>query len=114
MLPRIQQAQLEEEQEYQRTMKRLGDAEQERLSDNLYLNDDYLGMDDGRPGLGWGWSGITMGWRDHLVWYAVGLAVLIVIAVLGQMLKAAQPAGQQQVTSPAGQLAPTNQNPHTP
>ncbi len=87
MLPRIQQAQLDEEREYEQTMQRLGEAEQERLSDNFYMSEDYLGYDDGRPGLGWGWGGLTMGWRDYMVWYIIGAALLIVLLIAGQALK---------------------------
>jgi hypothetical protein len=110
MLPRIQQQQLEEEQEYQRTMQRLGQAEQERIADNLYLNEDYLGMDDGRPGLGWGWGGITMGWREHLVWYVIGAAILIVIATAGQALKRT-PQGQQAIQSGSQAIPSSTQAP---
>jgi hypothetical protein len=43
----------QDELEYQNTLSRQGEAESRRLATNRYVDDDWLGFDDGRPGMSW-------------------------------------------------------------
>jgi hypothetical protein len=105
-LPSWQQGQAEEELEYQRTMKRLGEAEQERVAANFYMDGDVLGVDDGRAGIGWaGWyGGLTFGSNYHFIYAVISLIVVILIIVIGQGLKHAQRAQQIIQQQNSGQI----------
>jgi hypothetical protein len=98
-VPSWQQGQAEEEQEYQATMKRLGEAEQTRMASNFLLDEDYLSLDDGRPGFSWGTFGPTFGLGPHVAYYLLGIFVAIFIIVVGQILKHTS-YGQQALQPP--------------
>lgn len=52
----------QDELEYQETLTRQGEAESRRLATNRYVDDDWVGFDDGRPGLSWSpFGGIHFG-----------------------------------------------------
>ena len=109
MLPRIQQEQATEEAEYQQTMQKLGQAEQDRLALNFYGNDDYLGLDDGRPGIGLGTSGLSFGLEGYMAYYLIAGVIAIIIVIIGQTLKHTQYG--QQVMNPVPPAASTNGGP---
>ena len=109
-VPSWQKGQAEEEWDYEQTMKRLGEAEEQRMAANFYLDGDILGVDDGWPGIGWaGWfGGFTCGVNAHLLYYVLGLIVAILIVIVGQTLKhtaMGQKALQQQPAGQVGQSA---------
>jgi hypothetical protein len=107
-LPSWQQGQAEEELEYQRTMKRLGDAEQQRMAENFLLDDDIISLDDGRPGIGVGWGGLTLGSDGRLVYYVIGLLAAVIIIVVGQALKHSSQVNQQKMQFRSGQMPPSS------
>ena len=110
-VPSWQRGQVEEEQDYEQTMKRLGEAEQTRMAANFYLDGDILGVDDGRPGIGWaGWfGGFTFGLGPHVLYYILGLIAAVIIVVVGQSLKPSQQL-HQQAGGQGGQGVPASSN----
>jgi hypothetical protein len=120
MRPSWEQQEVEQEEDLRQTLTRMGEAESQRLADNRYYNDDYLGMDDGRPGLGFNPlaldSGdfITMDMRTRLILWVVGAAVLVVILVVGQVLKRTAGANTPSAPVPASSQQPGGSAPAPP
>jgi len=77
----LQRAMTEEEEEYQQTLHTMLHNEEVRLEANRYLDGDILGLDDGRPGIGWGSDGPTFGWQGYIVLHLIGLALVVMLVL---------------------------------
>ncbi|MDQ3024067.1 MAG: hypothetical protein M3R04_06760 [bacterium] len=102
----------DEQAEEREILRRQGEAESQRLAENLFLHGDILGHDDGRAGLGinptgfWFGNWITMGGGAYFLLSVVVLVIALLIIIVGQTLKRTQ-YGQQamQGTPPAASSA---------
>jgi len=79
-MPQMERPDSDEEIAYQVQLKIRGEAEERRMYDN-YMQGDYLGLEDGRPGISIGDDGtvyMPFGWR--LILYFGVLAVIAILA----------------------------------
>jgi hypothetical protein len=111
MGPSWEQQEVEQEEELRQTLTRMGEAESRRMEENRLFNDDYLGLDDGRPGLGINPLAedgdiITMDMRTRILLYVIGAVVLVAIVVVGQTLKRNVDANSPPAPAPASAQQP--------
>ena len=92
-VPSWQRKAIEDELETREILRKQGEAEAQRLADNRWLDDDHLGLDDGRPGIGMGTSGMTYGLGGHVAMNLLWLGLLLVLGVVGYVLKSCGASG---------------------
>jgi hypothetical protein len=86
-VPSWQRKAIEDELETKEILRKQGEQESQRMFDNRMLDDDYLGLDDGRPGIGFGTSGMTYGFGGHVAMYLLWVGGLVLLAAIGYVLK---------------------------